>query len=920
MTKTELRKLYQDDSLPRRVRLTVDEQTVFTDADLTEEGITLEESVNPGTDLEIGAACSVSLKFSLKDFEGAVPPLEGKEVRYQSGIQTGETHWEREAKQAKTMVLCREGAAFYGGFSRPPYLRVWTRPEEGEPALIPGPDPEQPDSPVEAILIVGDRLYCCHGEAPYLTGYSLTGLNRLPPLTLTPFGERKARWYAEATHIGGLNVQGDSMREYRVIPYDGRPVDLVETEFTFSQIGLFLMGKPEKENLTQLSVSCLDRMSLFDQVADDWVNNLSYPISALDCLKGLCQFVGVPLNAAGFLNSDYRIQKNYAVENATGRQLLQLIGQLSASFLYCNPEGELEIGWYRETGLEVTPHQLWSLRAAEYETAPIDKLQIRGNENDIGVIVGEGANALVIQDNFLLYAESDRELRPIAEQIFNAVKETAYRPFELEMTGNPLVRAGDILTVTAGEVSFSALVMEKRSAGTRDSCSATGGRLREIQSDAVHQSIQRLRGRTNELIRTIDETISRLYDAETGDINTLKQTAKETSSKIESLTGDLSEVIQTAESLSAQIQTAQGDISRVEQTASGLKTQVEDAEKNIAKVEQTASGLTTQVEDVKKNVSKVEQTASGLTTQVSGVNSHLTKVEQKIDGVTTTVQGSGGTSVTRIKPSETEFSFNGISGSGGVKISASGLRTSGSSNSGVELFDGHIILNDGGNHDMILRNGKMLVMDGSGNSIGYLGKVRWEKSGKLGLAINMDVDTFVMVGFYDESKGLYIAPMAFNNGGIDGPKGILVWHEIHSTYNIYAPAFVQTLEAAPMGARTFSAPIEVQMVSSPQLLTEETGTESLEGETEIFLNSRIPFTGYTVFLTPIGGTAWLKEKKESSFVVEGDAASFDYCVKYQRQEPRARLLSMEEEGKQEDPPNRISGPGFRIRGGEVVAI
>lgn len=58
---------------------------------------------------------------------------------------------------------------------------------------------------------------------------------------------------------------------------------------------------------------------------------------------------------------------------------------------------------------------------AEYEdflVKTINKLQIREQKNDIGVIVGTGDNAYVIEDNFLVYGKGTKELKGIAKMFF----------------------------------------------------------------------------------------------------------------------------------------------------------------------------------------------------------------------------------------------------------------------------------------------------------------------------------------------------------------------------------------------------------------------------------------------------------------------------------------------------------------------
>ena len=89
--------------------------------------------------------------------------------------------------------------------------------------------------------------------------------------------------------------------------------------------------------------------------------------------------------------------------------------------------------------------------SAEYEdylVKPIDRLQIREQKNDIGVIIGTGNNGYVIEDNFLVYGKGTNELTVAANNIFSKIKGIIYRPYQADCKGNPCLEVGDAVRFT----------------------------------------------------------------------------------------------------------------------------------------------------------------------------------------------------------------------------------------------------------------------------------------------------------------------------------------------------------------------------------------------------------------------------------------------------------------------------------------
>ena len=298
------------------------------------------------------------------------------------------------------------------------------------------------------------------------------------------------------------------------------------------QMGIFIAEKPTKVNDTRIRIKAYDRMKRFDVIVDDWLNTVSYPITLKNFLLGLCSYVGVTLSNTTFLNDNYPVKFNFMGTNVKGRDVLKWIAEIAAKYAVINELGQLRLGWYNNIVYSVNNSNYYNVKVEDYQVKKIDKLQVQVEENDIGVIVGTGTNAYVIQNNPLLYAATDAEIRPYVELIYNAIKDFTYIPFEIKLNVNPLIKAGNSFQVTTrkGQV-FNAVIMSRKMTNGNDVYSATGNASRAVNT-SLNQSIQRLRGKTNVLDRTIEKNILRIDDVEIG-YSEISQTVDDITLRIE---------------------------------------------------------------------------------------------------------------------------------------------------------------------------------------------------------------------------------------------------------------------------------------------------------------------------------------------------------------------------------------------------
>ena len=170
----------------------------------------------------------------------------------------------------------------------------------------------------------------------------------------------------------------------------------------------------------------------------------------------------------------------------------------------------------------------------DYVTDFIDKVQIREQENDIGVIVGSGTNAFIIENNFLLFGKGSLVLTPIATAIYNHISGIYFKPAKMVTVGNPLMETGDGIRLWTKYAMIDTYILNRKMTGIqslRDSIEAKSTKARaEELNDTNHELIQ-LIGKSNKLTRTIEEVESEIAQIET-DLGDNYYTKTQTDSKI----------------------------------------------------------------------------------------------------------------------------------------------------------------------------------------------------------------------------------------------------------------------------------------------------------------------------------------------------------------------------------------------------
>ena len=243
----------------------------------------------------------------------------------------------------------------------------------------------------------------------------------------------------------------------------------------------------------------------------------------------------------------------------------------------------------------------------DYLVKTINKLQIREQKNDIGVIVGTGDNAYVIEDNFLVYGKGTKELKSIANNVLSKIRGIVYRPFTADCKGNPCLEVGDAVRLPTRYELIESYILKRTLKGIqalRDDLEADGEEYRTNGANGIQKSILKLKGKSNVLERTIEKTQSTITDVEKGLQSQITQTATEIRTEVKNTTDGLSSrITQNASSITAEVKRAQGQevelaaaIKINEDKITAEVTRASEAEGDLSgKIEVTATKIRSEV-------------------------------------------------------------------------------------------------------------------------------------------------------------------------------------------------------------------------------------------------------------------------------------------------------------------------------------
>lgn len=287
----------------------------------------------------------------------------------------------------------------------------------------------------------------------------------------------------------------------------------------------FYISDVKGEGTTKFkTITAYDALSLFDKNVAEWYNGLNFNSLTLKAFReSLCTYCGVEFESVTLPNDSMTISRTMSATSITGREILAQCCELCGCWPKIDLWGTNKLKWVTlgETSCETFDYSQYDYTfrpdstREEYDCKGINAVIIRATDDDVGghypATVQD--NPYIIQGNFLCFGKSTAELTTIAQNIYNQIANKPYRPHKTVITGRPYLEPGDKVTVKFADGNggtFDTYILKRTMTGEAallDTYEAKGKKEHREQY-GISRQIQQIQGRTNELTRTVDETVN----------------------------------------------------------------------------------------------------------------------------------------------------------------------------------------------------------------------------------------------------------------------------------------------------------------------------------------------------------------------------------------------------------------------------
>lgn len=421
----------------------------------------------------------------------------------------------------------------------------------------------------------------------------------------------------------------------------------------------------------------------------DWYNDLLPEETSTVTLKefrnSFFEYVGVEQQEITLVNDSMTVAKTIQPEQLSGKTVINCICEINGCFGHIGRNGKFQyvilqkhvealypaVDLYpaddlfprKETGM--TRIKSGHYKKCEYEdfvTKPVTSILIRKEENDIGVQIYDDAvvltagenvfasdsllcgqsimgnyNVYIIQDNFLLYGKGIEELENIAWNMYSVIKEITYMPMTVSAIGNPCFEVGDGVKVITKTKIIRSYVLERTLSSVMAMSDRYGSNGVEEYSEkvnSVRESIIQLKGKSNKLTRTIEETRIEMEDIEQGLLSTISITAGQIRTELQNTKSGLeSSISQTASQIRSEVADVENDLnSSISQTATQIRTEVSNVKSGLeSQITQTATQIRSEVSDSNQGLqSQITQNAGRITSEVTRATNAENQLSTKI--------------------------------------------------------------------------------------------------------------------------------------------------------------------------------------------------------------------------------------------------------------------------------------------------
>ena len=278
-------------------------------------------------------------------------------------------------------------------------------------------------------------------------------------------------------------------------------------------MGVYMIEKPKRLKVSNVSLTCYDQMKKLDAPAGDWFNSwISYGQSGLtfsDYVDSMCYVLGISYYSESMqelINDGFAfVEPPFDASEMTYRDILQYICEANAACAHFDRYGKLVFSpcFDFTSGTRVYGYSdddgIFDYTQAEYTSQAITGVTINSSVDDVGVVSGSGNMYLISENPFLNALPDNQTAQDFADSILHQLGLSgAYIPTSLRAVGDWSLEAGDVISVTFDGTTRLIPIMQQQLTWSGGSViatiSATGDEtMPKMASKSIRRTIQQNR-------------------------------------------------------------------------------------------------------------------------------------------------------------------------------------------------------------------------------------------------------------------------------------------------------------------------------------------------------------------------------------------------------------------------------------------
>ncbi len=279
-------------------------------------------------------------------------------------------------------------------------------------------------------------------------------------------------------------------------------------------MGVYMIEKPKRLKVSNVSLTCYDQMKALDKPAYDWWRYLNYGQAGLrfsNYVSGMFAHLGIKYRTDSLqelINDNYIfLDPPFDAKEMTYRDLLEAICEANAACAKFDRNGFVNISpcFDFTSGPQLYGYGysdtdgIFDYTQAEYTAQAVTGVTINSSVDDVGVVSGSGNMYLISENAFLNALPDNQTAQDFADGILHQLGLSgAYIPTSLRAVGDWSLEAGDVISVTFDGTTRLIPIMQQQLTWIGGSViatiSATGDEtMPKMASKSIRRTIQQNR-------------------------------------------------------------------------------------------------------------------------------------------------------------------------------------------------------------------------------------------------------------------------------------------------------------------------------------------------------------------------------------------------------------------------------------------